>query len=114
VPRIQQYLAIIWKVFPVNIWNIYSFQKIVDNLFYSTVLHKYNCDQNAKLRLQDKILILDFNAVFFGTNHTGLTSNCVPAVTVIKQNSWYEYTTSRYFLFQYKLSEYLENEFQQD
>lgn len=57
--------------------------------------------------------MLDFNVIFFGTNHTSLTSNRVPAVTVIKQDSWYEHTTSRYFLFQYKLSEYSENKFQQ-
>lgn len=32
--------------------------------------------------------MLDFNEGFFGTNHADLMSNYVPAVTVIKQDSW--------------------------
>lgn len=76
------------------------FPKTVDNLLYHTALQKYSYEQNTKLRLQDKILMLDFSAFFFfGTNHTGLTSNHISAVTVIKRDSWYEHTASRYFLF---------------
>lgn len=37
----------------------------VDNLFYSTALHKYKCDRSKELKLQDKIVVLDFNFFFW-------------------------------------------------
>lgn len=56
--------------------------------------------------------MLYFNEVFFLAQI--ILSHYVPEVIVTKQDSWYVHTTSKCLLFQYKLTEYSENKFQED